>query len=339
MPEINDTREALLNLGRGFEISQCLFAVAELNIADLLVEGPKHCDTIAAATQTQSDALYRLLRVLAEVNVVTEIAPQQFQLAPLGQLLRSEVPGSVRNFLIMRAEQDYAIWGGLLYSLRTGKSAFEHAFGLNRYQYFEQNPAAAERFDDAMVELTKQQDTAIATAYPFATIEKLMDVGGGEGNLLMTLLLQYPKLHSILFEQRDTTLKNGRSAMEKVGVAERCEFIKGDFFVNVPAGADAYLLRYVLHNWDASQALQILRNCFQAMRNKGRLLIVERIFTPNAPLKAKLVDLRMLVGLSGGQMRTEAEFQHLLTAAGFSLTKITPTRLEQSILEARPNSG
>ncbi|OQW95592.1 MAG: hypothetical protein BWK79_01920, partial [Beggiatoa sp. IS2] len=189
MPESNDLRETLLNLGRGFEVSQCIFVAAELKLADLLAEHPQHCNTLAEATATDCDALYRLLRVLEEVNVVTEIAPQQFALAPLGQYLRSDVSGSIRNYLLMRAEQGYLTWGQLLYSLRQGKNSFEQVFGMSRFQYLKQNPSAGARFDSAMTELLKQQTVMIAAAYDFSMANTLVDVGGGEGHLLITLLL------------------------------------------------------------------------------------------------------------------------------------------------------
>jgi len=339
MPESNDLRETLLNLGRGFEVSQCIFVAAELKLADLLAEHPQQCDTLAKMTETDRDALYRLLRVLEGINLVTEVAPHQFALTPLGQYLRSDVSGSIRNYLLMRAEQGYLTWGQLLYSLRHGKSAFEQVFSMNRYQYFKQNPAAGARFDSAMTELATQQIKLIANAYDFSTTKKLVDVGGGEGHLLITLLLQYPHLQGILFEQQQTTLEQGRIAMESAGVIERCQLISGDFFVNVPAGADVYLLKHILHNWNDPQALQILQSCAQAMPENARLLIIERIFTQNAPLKPRLVDLRMLVELSVGRMRTEEDFRSLLKSAGFNLTRIISTKSEFSILEAQPSKA
>jgi len=184
--------EKILQLSRGFEISQCIFVAAKLGIADLLKDGPKHCDYLATETKSNSNALYRLLRVLTSVEIFLENEPQHFQLTPAAACLIDNQPGSIRNFILLRAEQDYACWEDLIYSVHTGKNAFEHQHGMNRYKYNKQHPELATLFDKSMLELAAMQNDAILTAYDFSTVKKLVDIGGGQGSFLVEFMRRYP---------------------------------------------------------------------------------------------------------------------------------------------------
>jgi len=325
-------RETIIQLSRGFMISQCLFAVTKLGIADLLKEGPKHCDDLAAVTNTHSDSLYRFLQVLAHLDVFSETQPKCFQLTPLSAFLQDDGPESLRNFILLLAEQNYACWENVLYSLRTGKSAFTYTHGMNCFQYHKQHPALAENFDRAMVELSVMRNSAVLAAYDFSSLEKLADVGGGDGSLLVDILQHHPALKGILFEQ-PAVIERALNVLKKAGVQDRCELVSGNFFESVPVEADAYMLKQVLQNWDDQSAIKVLRNCRQAMLRGGRLLIIERIASPNTCLAGKIQDLNMLVVFSAGRVRTKDEFHKLFEVAGFKLTQIVSTTSEVSVIE------
>jgi ubiquinone/menaquinone biosynthesis C-methylase UbiE len=325
-------QETILQMAMSFSISQSIFAATKLGIADLLKDGPKHCDDLATATDTHSESLCRLLRALASIGIFSEIQPKCFQLTPLANCLQDNVPNSVRNFILLRAEQDYACWGNLIYSLRTGKSAFEHTYGMTRYQYNKQNPALAELFDRGMKELSVMSDVAVVAAYDFSSVEKLVDVGGGQGSLLATILRQYP-IQGVLFDQSNTIENTRHLLEEKESIMERCELVSGDFFESVPAGADAYLLRNILHNWDDQRAIKILQNCYQAMAGEGRLLVIETVISENPNWRKWFKDLTMLVMQSSGRERTTEELHKLFEMAGFQLTKIIPTTSALSVIE------
>jgi len=327
----------ILEMAMGFSVSQSIFAAAKLGIADLLKDGPKHCDELAAATDTHSESLCRLLRALASVGIFAEIQPKQFQLNPLADCLQDGGANSVRNFLLLRAEQDYACWGNLMYSLRTGESAFEHTYGMTRYQYNKQNPALAELFDRGMKELSSMSDATVVAAYDFSSIKKLVDVGGGQGSLLATILKQY-HIQGVLFDQAQT-IENAKHFYEQAGLMERCELVAGDFFESVPAGADAYLLRNIIHNWDTKRAIKILQNCHKAMAGQGKILIVETIMSDNPNWRRWFKDLTMLVMQSSGRERTPAELSKLFAMAGFKLTRIIPTNSLLSVIEGQALSA
>jgi hypothetical protein len=331
-PVQGSPQQAILQMTRGFEIAQCIFVAAQLGIADLLKDGPKSCEELVTATETDRDALYRLLRALVSMSILAENSSGSFQLTPLSACLLADAPGSLRNFILVRAEVDYACWGQLLYSVRTGKSAFEHVFGMNRYEYHQHYPATGQLFDRAMADLAFMHHAAILAVYDFASFGTLVDVGGGQGSLITAILRRYPSLKGIVFDQA-VTIVQARDVLAKADVLDRCELVAGDFFTAVPAGGDAYVLKQVLHNWDDDHARTILHNCRQAIAESGKLLVIERVITPDASLHSNLVDLRMMVVTDSGRTRTEAEFRKLFAAAGFTLSRIVPTTSGISIIE------
>jgi SAM-dependent methyltransferase len=331
-PGQESPQQAILRMTRGFEIAQCLFAVAQLGIADLLKENPKSCDELAQATHTDREALSRLLRALVSMGMLADTPAGLFQLTPLSACLLTDAPGSLRNFILVRAEVDYACWGQLLYSVRTGKSAFDHVFGMNRYEYHQHHPDTGQLFDRAMADLAIMHHAAILDAYDFAPFGTLVDVGGGQGNLIAAILQRYPNLKGILFDQA-ATIAQARGVLANDGVLDRCDLVAGDFFAAAPAGADVYVLKQVLHNWDDDHARIILHNCRQAMAANGKLLVIERVITPDGSLHSHLVDLRMMIVTDSGRTRTETEFRKLFETAGFTLRRIVPTTSGISIIE------
>ncbi len=333
MTSLKNNQEKILELTRGFQLSQCIFTATALGIPDLLKDGKKNCEELAQATQTHAPSLYRLLRVLANTGIVIEVAPQQFEATSMATCLQEDAPDSLKDFVLLRAEQDYLCWKDLPYSIRTGKSAFEHTFGVSRYDYNQQTPQLSERFDRAMSTLARKQKEVILSSYDFSTVDTLVDIGGGQGSLLIAILKQYPKVKALLFEQAET-IQRAQALLAKEGLEQRCQTVAGSFFETLPAGKDAYILKHVLHNWDDEQALQILQNCRRAMAAGTRLLIIEGVISQKTAQKSVLLDLQLLVSFASGKLRTEAEFCELLPAAGFSLNRIISTQSDISIIEA-----
>ena len=322
----------LLQMSSGYWISQSLYAVAKLGIADLLKDGAENYKQLAKITDTDPQSLYRLLRALASVGIFAEEESGNFTLTAIAQGLRSDIPGSMRDSILLGGEEYYYAWGNLLHSLKTGENGFEREYGMPVFEYYSQNAESGEVFNRAMNNISEAIKPAIVNGYDFSEITTLVDVGGGNGSLITAILKANPHLQGILFDQPDA-IATAESVSNGDRVQDRCETVGGDFFESVPSGADAYFLKYILHNWDDDQAIAILRNCYQAMSANGKLLIVEQVIPPgNEPFSGKLIDLHMLVTL-GGRERTAAEYQSLLEASGFSLNKIIPTRSNVSIIE------
>lgn len=326
------SRLALLQMSTGYWISQSLYAAAKLGIADLLMDEAKTCDELASATNTNARALYRLMRGLASVGVFAEEGGH-FVLTPISQGLRSDIPESMRDSILLAGEEYYRAWGNLLYSLETGNSAFEREFGMPLFDYYSQHEESGAIFNRAMQNISRAIVPVVVNSYDFSKTVKLVDVGGGNGSSLGAILKANPQLQGIVFDL-ETAVAKASSVLEKNAVSDRATVVAGNFFESVPSGADTYLLKYVLHNWDDEKAIAILRNCYDAMSDSGKILVVEQVIPPgNEPFSAKLIDLQMLVMTSSGCERTAAEYQSLFEAAGFELVKIIPTRSNVSILE------
>lgn len=323
---------SLLELTSGYWVSQAIYAVAKLGIADLLKDGPKSCEELARLAGVHGRSLYRVMRGLASVGVFAEIDGGRFELTPLGVPLQSGVPDSMRAWAIMLGEEPYRAWGDLLYSVKTGAPAFERVFNMNRFQYLGQNPGAALVFNEAMIALAARMHAAVVIAYNFSGFGKIVDVGGGHGSLIIMILKANSKVRGVLFDTV-VVIEGARRQIEAAGLGGRCEAVAGDFFESVPEGGDAYVLSHVIHDWDDDRSVAILRNCHRAMGKKGKLLLVEEVIPPgNGPSFGKLMDLHMLV-VTGGRERTEAEYGALFASAGFRLANIIPTEAGASVIE------
>jgi SAM-dependent methyltransferase len=316
---------ALRHLNTGYWISQAIAVAAKLGIADLLKDGPKTCNELAQVAGADPQALYRLLRGIASVGVFAEDVQGRFTLTPFATLLRADVPGSLRAAAMMSGEEwEWRPWGALLHSVRTGQPAFDHIFGMEFDDYLARNPEAADIFHGFMNSVTAEEAMAVAPVYDFADITSIVDVGGGHGALLAAILKANSHLRGVLFDAPQV-IAEARVFLEAQGVAQRCDLVAGNFFEALPAGADAYILKWILIGWDDARAVTILRNCHRALKARGKLLIIERIIPPcNAPFYGKLADLNLLV-LYRGRHRTEAEYRALFAEADFELARILPT--------------
>lgn len=334
-PTVNTIQhnQAMFQLITGYWISKSIYAAAKLGIADLLKEGSQSCEQLAQTTGANARSLYRLLRSLASVGIFAEETPGYFALTPLGACLQTDFPGSMRSVAIALVEEQFQAWGDFLYSIETGKTAFDHVYGMPIFQYYMEHPEQFKIFDAAMSETHGIKDRAVLASYNFSGIETLVDVGGGKGGLIATILKAHPHLKGILFDLPRVIAEVQPFAGE---LDDRLQRISGDFFASVPAGADAYILKRILHDWDDEQALIILKNCRKAIAQNGKLLLVESVIPAgNEPCPAKFLDLHMLA-ITGGMERTEAEYRHLLAATGFKLTQIIPTSADVDVIEAIP---
>jgi O-methyltransferase/methyltransferase family protein len=342
-PDVHTSHEmspavALRHLSTGFWISKAIAVAAELGIADHLKDGPKTAEELAQVTGVHPGALYRLLRGIASVGVFAEDTQRRFVLTPLAALLVTNDPQSWRAAAIMNGEPwAWRPWGDLLYSVKTGKPAFDHVFGMEFDAYLTQHPDASDIFQSFMQVATAEEAIAVAPVYDFSGSTTIVDVGGGRGALLAAILKANQHLRGILFEA-PSVIPDAGPALDAQGVADRCELVAGNFFEMLPAGGDIYLLKWILVSWDDEAAVTLLQNCRRAMRANGKLLVVERIIPPgNEPFFGKLADLNLLV-LYRGRHRTEAEYRTLFARASFDLSRIIPTRspTEFSVIEGVP---
>lgn len=323
---------AILQMIGGYWISRILYVVADLGIADLIDERPRPAAELADATGVHPRALYRVLRALAGVGIFAEDETGNFHLTPVGATLRRNAPDSMRALILSElGGEHFDAWTNLAQSVQTGEIAFDHKYRHNVWEYYAENPARAAIFNESMTNVSEATNAAVIAAYDFSPIRKLVDVAGGHGSLLAGILTANPHLHGVLFDQPHVV--DGAPA-KLASVSDRCEIIGGDMFQEVPSGADAYLMKWIIHDWDDEHSLTILKNCHRAMVENGKLLLVEMVVPPGNEMSfAKLLDINMLV-MTGGCERTEAEFADLLSKAGFKLTRIVSTQGPASIIEA-----
>jgi len=320
-------RLTLFQLVTGHYVSHALYVAAKLGIADLLAGGPQHYNELAKASGAHAPSLRRLLRLLASAGVLVEDDKDRFALTPIGECLRSDVHGSQRDMALLFAGSGTGAWGELLHSVQTGEPGIQRALGMDAFKFFAEHPEEAAIFNRAMTAVSTQVSIAVAAAYDFSAARKLVDVGGGHGVLLTTILKANPALRGILFDLPQVA-EGAKMKIEAAGLASRCEAVGGDFFQTVPSGADATIIKSVIHDWDDARSLAILQNCHRAMAPHGKLLLVELVMpervdqSPKSQIGAGS-DVNMLVN-TGGRERTDAEFRALLEAAEFKLTRIIP---------------
>jgi hypothetical protein len=333
-----DAREntaTLLRLVNGYYVSQAIHVAASLGIADLLAGGTRTSDELANEAGADPETLYRLLRALASVGVLHEGDGRLFSLTPVGELLRSDVPGSLHGWAAYAGRPYFwAAWAELLHSVRTGENAFQHVHGQDVWSYRGDRPEESVLFDAAMKALTGASNAALIDAFDFSRFGTLVDVGGGNGALLADVLASNPALRGVLFDQAHV-VAGAPLVLEAAGVADRCRIESGNFFEAVPEGGDAYLLKSIIHDWEDEDSSAILRVVRAATSEGATLLVVERdLGAPNEDAPAKFSDLNMLVG-PGGRERTQDQYASLFESTGFRLVGATPTAGTHTVFEGK----
>lgn len=326
----------LLRMINGSWISQACYVMARLGIADSLGSEARSAEELADRAGAHAPSLRRLLNALCSVDLCVQREDGTFELTELGALLRSDHPSSVSAWTLHWGGNSWAAWGHLLHCIRTGQGTRELVVGTPGFTHLDRNPEAAAIFNQAMVQLTRLAALEVVKAYDFGG-KKVMDVGGGYGELLAQVLIAYPTARGVLFDMAHAISK-ARDAFAERGLAARCEFVAGDFFESVPAGADVYLLKSVIHDWPDDRAITILQACRRAMQPTAKLLLVERMMPERLEASAQSEslarsDLHMLVAL-GAQERAPAEFEVLLRAAGLTTARVLDTGGDFQIIEA-----
>ncbi len=331
-----DPSAKLQELLNGYQVTQTLHVAAVLGLSDLLAGGPRTAADLADEASCDQPSLLRLLRALCELGLYAEQPDGSYLSTDLGDALRDDglVAGRARH---VGSPSHWQAWSALEHSVRTGENAFVFQHGQSVWEYRTERPEEGAIFDAAMTANSRLTATSLLAAYDFTRFETLVDVGGGRGALIAAILGAYPSLRGVLFDQPHVVPASPLELGESV--AERCTVVGGDFFISVPEGADAYLLRAVIHDWEDADAVAILQTCRRAMSPSKALLLVERILDQGPDLQRKqtaLSDLNMLVA-PGGRERDRREFESLLADAGFALTRIVATRSAYFVIEATPS--
>lgn len=339
--DLTGARDTLLQMATVYAGTQAVHAAAQLGLADQLADGPRAIQDLANDTGAHGPSLARLMRALAALGLVEQVDDGAIALTPLGTLLRSDVPGSLRDaFRFLAGDWNWRSWGQLLYSVRTGNPAFDHVFGMSNFEYWGRDTQAGEIHDAYFQTMSHSSDAPIVAAYDFSRFRTVVDVGGSTGSLLAAILREHSGLRGILFDLPHVVSRSER-VLAEAGVADRCAVVGGSFFESVPAGGDAYVLKYVIHDWDDDRARALLRRCREAMDREAVLLVIEQVMPqrlepgPEAHRITRL-DLQMLVMTPGGRERTEQEFRSLLKEAAFELRGVTATASPFHVLEAFP---
>jgi SAM-dependent methyltransferase len=326
--------DVMLQMITGYWVSQAIGVVARLGVPDQLANGPRSTDDLALAVGAHPASLFRVMRLLASIGVFSQPDPGIFRLTPLGDTLRSDTLGSVRYFAIAEtAYGHWQPWGKLLESVKTGTPMPRESLGIELWEWYGQNPEEAEFFSAAMGDLSALAARELVRVYDFTTARTIADIGGAHGVLLAAAMDANPNARGILIDLPHV-IATAADAIAAAGITDRTECIAGDFFASVPDGADVHILKQVVHDWDDEHAAKILTNCHRALAPGGKLLLVEMIVPEdNRPSPAQPMDINMLVML-GGRERTDAEYQELLTRAGFRTERIIPTHSPFSVIEA-----
>ena len=327
--------ERLNQMLTGLFLARSVFLSAELGLADQLKDGPLPLSELATRTNSNPDALYRMLRALAAAGVFEEQPGRHFANSEISTFLRSDVPGSL--YAVARWVGDgagWAAWGRLDHSVRTGAPAFDAHFGCDCFSYMQRHPRTLDVFQAAMTSYSALTGGAVAQAYDFSTTGTLLDVGGGHGSLLGFILDRWAEPSAILYD-RPEVIAQAEPSVRSGPHASRIRLEAGDFFERVPEGADTIIMKHILHDWSDERCSVVLANCHRSLSRGGRLLVVDSVLTdqPESAF-AKFLDLEMLVLTPGGRERTRDELQGLLGRSGFELRRVLATRSPVSIVEA-----
>jgi SAM-dependent methyltransferase len=318
---------------RGNWVSQIVGTLARLEIPDHLANGPLGYENLARAIGCNADATFRLLRAAAHVGVVSTLEGGRFAITPLGELLRSDVPGSLRDTAVaLTAPGHWLPWGRLAEAVRQGKRQTVAALGHELFDYYAVNPDQGGAFTGAMANFSEMIAKELAQVLDTSQVNHVVDIGGASGTIISALLEANPALCGAIFERADV-VPRAEAALAKRGLSSRCRVVGGDFFESVPE-ADLYVLKSIIHDWDDQQSVEILRNCVRALRPNGRVVLVERVMPERGNSgTAALFDLNMLVLLPGRE-RSAGQFAELLCASGLQLDRISEVGPDIRAIEA-----
>jgi SAM-dependent methyltransferase len=336
MTRVTDLVAAQLSqMIKGYWVSQIVGTLAQLEIADYLAHGPLDCDVLADGVGCEPKATYRLLRASADVGLVSVLPDGRFGLTPLGELLRSNVPGSMRSPAVaLTAPGHWLPWGRLAEAVRLGERQTVAALGHELFDYYAINPSEGSAFTGAMANHSNAIAKEIALVLDTSAVTHVVDIGGASGTIIGALLDANAALLGTILERADV-VPRAEAALAQRGLSSRCCVIKGDFFKNVPE-ADLYILKSIVHDWDDEQSVKILCNCARALRPKGRVVLIERVVPEHGkPGAAALSDLNMLVLLPGRE-RTASQFEELFRASGLRLDRIAGIASSMQVIEASP---
>ena len=330
--------EILSQMIQGYKNTQLVYIAAKLGVADLLAAGPRSVDEIVVSTGTNAQALRRIMSGFVLCGLVIQREDKLFELTSLGEYLRSDAPDSLKDEALFTGEILCPAWSAIHNTVKTGITGFDHFFGMGIFEYLTQHPEIGESFNKVMVKCTAAMSESVLTAYDFSPFRTIVDVGGGFGALLTSILKKHPGIDGVLFDI-PSVIQGAKEQLEKEGLLKRCNIVAGDFFDSVPQGGDLYILKSIIHDWDEANCLRILKNCNKAMGKRGKLLLVEWILPEiiDNAINAVNLDLTMLM-VSGGQERTEEEYRALFDSAGFQLDLIIPTPSGKSLLEGIPKT-
>jgi O-methyltransferase domain/Dimerisation domain len=330
-----EASQHVFQIALGYIASTALYAAVKLHIADQLADGPRPIADLARATGADEDALYRILRSLASVGIFEETTPRTFTNNARSATMRSGVPGSVHDMALWMCDPFHLrVYADAMHSVMTGQPAIEKTVGMPAFEYFSKDRELSEIFNNAMTMFSTAVIGAALEVYDFSGIDTLVDVAGGHGQVMMSILKKYPSMRGVLSDV-DYVIAGAMPRIRAAGLESRLRTETIDFFKAVPGGGDAYIMKHIIHDWDDDRSLTILRNIKKAMKPGGRVILLESVLQPgNAPDFGKLIDLEMLL-FPGGRERTEADFRSLFHRAGFELTRIVPTQSPLSVVEAR----
>ncbi|PQO47325.1 methyltransferase [Blastopirellula marina] len=325
--------DQLMQMISGYQVSQVILTVGELGLADLVKDGPMSAEAMAKQCGASPERLYRLLRASASVGIFAETDPGVFVSTPLSEPLQSDHPFSLRPTALMMGGEHYGTWGRLTQAVTSSENAFEAGYGMPFFEYLGKNPESAAIFDAAMTSIHGRETEAILDVYDFSQFGVIADIGGGNGSKLVSVLSKHPEVRGMLFDLPHV-VERAVPNFVAAGVNDRVQAVGGDFFAAVPAGADAYMMRHIIHDWDDEKSSLILKNCRAAMQPGQKLLLVEYVIPAgNDPFFGKLLDLTMML-IPGGKERTEAEYRELLAGCGFQLDRVIPSEQPISVLES-----
>jgi hypothetical protein len=333
---VKPTPEAIqhvFQLMTGHIVASAVNIAAQLGIADRLAHGPRTSDDLARECHVNADALYRLMRALASLGVFVESSPRTFELTPAGAALQE---GPVRAMALWIASNfSLSVYANAMHSVKTGESAVPATVGTGVFEYFSSHPELSKIFNDAMTGFSATIIPAVLEAYDFTGINTLVDIAGGHGAVLTSVLQKYPTMKGVLFDL-DHVIAGARERIASQGLTDRVTTMSGDFFKAVPAGGDAYIMKHIIHDWDDARATTILKNIHAVLPRNGRVILLEGVIPAgNEPGFGKILDLEMLV-MPGGKERTEAEYRALFAGAGFELTRVVATESPLNVIEAKP---